>query len=77
VFVLIGCDPIKNNRIEFTVADHGMYGPWEQIRENGTRFVSINPQATASDKFFGADWVRIIPNTDVALFNAMAFHVLE
>ena len=27
VFVLVGCDPIKNNRIEYTVADHGMYGP--------------------------------------------------
>ncbi|WP_415184489.1 molybdopterin-dependent oxidoreductase [Phaeovulum sp.] len=77
VFVLVGCDPIKNNRIEFTVADHGMYGPWEQIRDNGTKFISINPQRTASDDFLEADWVRIVPNTDVALFNAMAYHILE
>ncbi len=27
VFVLVGCDPVKNNRIEYTVADHGMYAP--------------------------------------------------
>jgi len=77
VFVLVGCDPIKNNRVEYTVADHGMYQPWEQIRDNGCKFISINPQRTASDDYLGAEWVRIIPNTDVALFNAMAFHVLE
>lgn len=77
VFVLVGCDPIKNNRIEYRVADHGMYGPWEQIRDAGIRFVSINPQRTASDEYLNADWVRIAPNTDVALFCAMAYHVLE
>lgn len=77
VFVLVGCDPIKNNRIEFSVADHGMYAPWEEIRDNGTRFISINPQRTASDKYLNADWVRIVPNTDVALFAAMGYHVLE
>lgn len=77
VFVLVGCDPIKNNRIEYTVADHGMYTPWEQIRDNGCRFISINPQKTASDVYLDAEWVRIVPNTDVALFLAFAYHVLE
>ncbi|MEZ5882342.1 MAG: molybdopterin-dependent oxidoreductase [Paracoccaceae bacterium] len=77
VFVLVGCDPIKNNRVEYTVADHGMYQPWEQIRDNGCKFISINPQRTASDEFLNAESIRIIPNTDVALFTAMAFHVLE
>lgn len=77
VFVLVGCDPIKNNRIEYTVADHGMDGPWGQIRDAGTKFISINPQRTASDEYLNADWISIVPNTDVALFNAMAYHVLE
>ena len=77
VFVLVGCDPVKNNRIEYTVADHGMYAPWEEIRDHGTKFISINPQRTASDELLNAEWVRIVPNTDVALFSAMAFHVLE
>lgn len=77
VFVFVGCDPIKNNRVEYTVADHGMSSPWEQIRDNGTKFISINPQRTASDEVLGAEWVSIVPNTDVALFSAMAFHVLE
>ena len=71
VFVLIGCDPIKNNRIEYRVADHRMHRNWEEIKAAGVKFVSINPQRTASDKVLDADWVRIVPNTDVALFLAM------
>ena len=77
VFVLVGADPIKNNRVEFRVADHGMYGPWEDIRDAGVKFVSINPQRTGSDEYLGAEWVKIVPNTDTALFLAMAYHVLE
>lgn len=77
VFVLVGCDPIKNNRIEYRVADHGMYAHWEEIRDAGVKFISINPQKTASDEFLKADWVKIVPNTDVALFSAMSYHVLD
>lgn len=77
VFVLVGCDPVKNNRIEFTVADHGMSRPWAEIRDAGCRFISINPQRTASDSYLNADWVQIVPNTDIALFLGMAHHVLE
>ncbi|WP_255743839.1 molybdopterin-dependent oxidoreductase [uncultured Aliiroseovarius sp.] len=77
VFVLVGCDPIKNNRVEYRVADHGMYGPWEHIRDAGVKFISINPQRTASDEYLDAEWLKIVPNTDTALFLAMAYHVLE
>ncbi|WP_127115152.1 molybdopterin-dependent oxidoreductase [Shimia sediminis] len=77
LFVLVGCDPIKNNRVEYRVADHGMYAHWEEIRDNGVQFLSINPQRTASDEYLNAEWKRIIPNTDTALFLSMAYHVLE
>ena len=77
VFVLVGCDPIKNNRIEYRVADHGMYAHWEEIRDNGVKFISINPQHTATDEYLGAERTAIIPNTDTALFLAMAYHALE
>ncbi|PLX38237.1 MAG: trimethylamine-N-oxide reductase [Hyphomicrobiales bacterium] len=77
VFVLVGADPIKNNRVEYRVADHGMYAHWEEIRDAGVKFVSINPQRTATDEFLDAEWVKIVPNTDVALFLAMAYHVLD
>ncbi|PIE08611.1 MAG: trimethylamine-N-oxide reductase [Rhodobacterales bacterium] len=77
VFVLVGCDPIKNNRIEYRVADHGMYAHWEEIRDAGVKFISINPQQTATDEVLNAERTAIIPNTDTALFLAMAYHALE
>lgn len=75
VMVMIGCDPWKNNRVEFTVADHQMYPRWRKIKERGVRFVSINPQSTTTDAEMGAEWVKIVPNTDTALFLAMAYHI--
>lgn len=75
VFVFIGCDPNKNNRIEYTVADHEMYNHWDEIKKAGVRFVSINPQVTTTDDKLGSEWVKIVPNTDTALFLAMSHHV--
>ncbi|RYU68172.1 twin-arginine translocation signal domain-containing protein [Aliivibrio finisterrensis] len=75
IFVLIGCDPWKNNRIEFRVADHQMYPHWKQFAEDGIKFISINPQRTRTDDELDAEWVKIVPNTDTALFLAMAQHV--
>ncbi len=75
VMVWIGCDPFKNNRIEYTVADHQMYPRWMKIKERGVKFVSINPQYTPTDEALGSEWVKIIPNTDTALFLAMSYHV--
>ncbi|MCB0176577.1 MAG: molybdopterin-dependent oxidoreductase, partial [Anaerolineae bacterium] len=77
VFVLVGCDPFKNNRIEYTVADHQMYPRWKQINEAGVKFISINPQYTLTDHAMNSEWVKIIPNTDTALFLAMAYHIVN
>ncbi|PSU36440.1 molybdopterin-dependent oxidoreductase [Photobacterium lutimaris] len=77
VFVLIGCDPWKNNRIEFRVADHQMYPHWKRFADNGMQFISINPQCTRTDDELNAEWVKIIPNTDTALFLAMAYHAYK
>ncbi|SMO64390.1 trimethylamine-N-oxide reductase (cytochrome c) [Saccharicrinis carchari] len=75
VFVLIGCDPWKNNRLEYRVADHQMYPNWIKFKEKGIRFISINPHRTNTDKKMDAEWIRITPNTDTALFLAMSYHI--
>lgn len=77
VFVWVGVDPMKNNRIEYTVADHQMYPRWEEIRKAGIKSISINPQQTLTDDAMDAEWVKIIPNTDVALFLAMSYHLVN
>lgn len=77
LFVLVGCDPIKNNRIDYMVGDHQMQSKWEEIRDAGVKFVSINPQRTGTDEVLGADWIKIVPNTDTALFLAMSHEVIK
>lgn len=54
--VFIGCDPDKNNRIEYTVCDHEMYSGWEAIKKAGCKFLSINPQVTTTDEKMGSEW---------------------
>ncbi len=54
VFVLVGCDPIKNNSIEHTVADHQCLAPGAQISDSGCKFIPINPQPTPSDEYLDA-----------------------
>ncbi len=75
VMVWVGCDPWKNNRIEYRVADHQMFPRWKKIKERGVHFISINPQYTTTDEAMESEWVKIVPNTDTALFSAMAYHV--
>lgn len=75
VMVWVGCDPWKNNRIEYRVADHQMYPRWKKIQERGVHFISINPQYTTTDEAMDSEWVKIVPNTDTALFSAMGYHV--
>lgn len=75
LMVWIGCDPWKNNRVEFTVADHQMYPRWQKIKEKGVKFLSINPQYTPTDVAMESEWVKIVPNTDTALFLAMSYHI--
>lgn len=77
LFVLVGCDPDKNNRVEYTVCDHEMYSAWDAIKAAGCKFISINPQRTTTDEKMDADWVKIIPNTDTALFLAMGYHLIQ
>lgn len=76
LMVLVGSDPWNNSRIEYRVPDHQMYPAYEKIKKAGVRFISINPQRTATDKAMNAEWVRIVPNTDTALFLAMSHHVV-
>lgn len=75
LFIFVGVDPDKNGRAEGRTTDHSMYPQWEVIRDSGVKFLSINPQYTTSDEWLNAEWMKIIPNTDTALFLAMSQHV--
>ena len=75
VFVLIGSDPWKTNRVEYRVADHQMYQHWKDLKEKGIQFISIDPIHTPTNKVLDAEWIKIIPNTDTALFLSLSHYV--
>ena len=77
IFCMVGCDPFKNNRIEYRVADHQMYPRWESIKRNGVKFISINPQYTITDDAMDCEWVKIRPGTDTALFLSMCYYLYK
>lgn len=76
LFVMVGCDMFKNQRIDESVADHRMYKIWDDLKEAGIQFLCIDPQVTSSAERLDAETVRIIPNTDHALFLAMSYHLV-
>lgn len=59
------------------VTQQGTSYPWTMIqaKENGARFVSIDPRYTDTAAAVDARWIPIRPGTDAALFLAMA-HVI-
>ncbi|PIF04009.1 MAG: biotin sulfoxide reductase [Arcobacter sp.] len=71
VMVLWGADLYKNNRIGYSVPSHNCYDAYEDFKKAGIKFISIDPQYTTSAQEFKADWIKIRPNTDVALMLGM------
>nr|MBS9782400.1 molybdopterin-dependent oxidoreductase [Arcobacter sp.] len=71
VMVLWGADLYKNNKIGWSVPSHNCYDAYEEFKKAGIKFISIDPQYTTSAQEFKADWIKIRPNTDVALMLGM------
>ncbi len=74
--VLWGADLLKNNQIGWTPADHYAYAAIPQLKQRGTRVVSIDPVKTDTAEYLGADWIAPRPNTDVALMLGIAHTLL-
>ena len=70
--VLWGCDILKNNQIGWSPTDHYTYGAIRELKNKGTRVISIDPRVTDTAKYLGADWMAARPNTDTALMLAIA-----
>jgi len=75
--VLWGADLLKNNQIGWTPADHYAYGAIQQLKQRGTRVLSVDPVRTDAAEFLGAEWIAPRPNTDVALMLGIAYTLLD
>ena len=75
VYVLWGADLFKNNRMDFNVPNHLNDTYYPRYKKAGIKFISIDPCYTESAEMFDAEWIKIRPNTDVALMLGMMHHL--
>ena len=79
--ILIGNDMINTCTIDWNSTAHKAYLKYEKIREASKKrkmnIISIDPQITDTSKYFDADNIQIIPNTDVALFIGIANYLYK
>ncbi|RDU73883.1 biotin sulfoxide reductase [Helicobacter anseris] len=75
VYVLWGTDLFKCNRIDYVVPNHlnDIYYP--KYKKAGIKFISIDPIYTETAQMFDAQWIKIRPNTDVALMLGMMHYL--
>lgn len=77
--IMLGCDLLKTNQIEWGAPAHKAYDGFEKIKmaakKRKMNIVSIDPYITDTSKYLGATNLRIKPNTDVALLLAVAHYL--
>ena len=75
VYVLWGADLFKCNRIDYVVPNHLNDTYYPKYKKSGMKFISIDPIYTETAQMFDAEWIKIRPNTDVALMLGMMYHL--
>ncbi len=78
MFVAFGGLPLKNTQVEFGGhARHVQKNYTQEAADAGVKFVSISPIRDDSRPQLNADWVPLVPNTDVALMLGIAHTLME
>ncbi|CZE51263.1 molybdopterin-dependent oxidoreductase [Campylobacter geochelonis] len=75
VYVMWGADLFKCNQIDYKVANRGNNPYYDKYAKSDIKFITIDPQYTPIAKRFNAQWVKIRPNTDVALMLGMMHYL--
>lgn len=77
VYVMWGTDLFKCNRIDYVVPNHLNDTYYPKYKKAGIKFISIDPIYTETAQMFDAEWIKIRPNTDVALMLGMMHHLYK
>lgn len=77
VVVLWGANPISTLRIAWTSTDEQGFKYLEQLKDSGKKIIIIDPIKSDTGKYFEgkSQWIKPIPNTDVAMMLGMAHHL--
>lgn len=66
-YILWGTDLYKCNQIDFVVANRGNDEYYKKYAKSDIKFILIDPQFNQTGDLLGAKWIKIRPNTDIAL----------
>ncbi len=76
LFLAFGGVPLKNGQInQGGVGSHNQREYLKKAHENGVKFINIGPLKSDLEDLKGAEWLPIIPNTDVALMLALSYEL--
>ena len=78
LFVAFGGLPLKNTQVEYGGhARHVQRAYLEQAGKSGIRFIGISPIRDDTESTLNAQWLPIVPNTDVALMLGIAHTLFQ
>ncbi len=77
VYILWGTDLYKCNQIDYVVANRENDQYYKKYANSDIKFILIDPQFQETGKLLGADWIKIRPNTDVALAMGMMHYLYK
>lgn len=75
VYIMWGTDLYKCNQIDYAVANRANDEYYKKYAKSDIKFILIDPQFNQTGKLLGADWIKIRPNTDIALAMGMMHYL--
>ena len=77
VYVMWGCDIYKNNLIDYKVPNRANDTYLRKYADSKIQFINIDPQQHVAAKMLKAEWIKVVPNTDVAMILGMCHHLYK
>ena len=75
VYVMWGTDLFRRNQIDYKIANRADNAYFDQYAKSKIKFIAIDPQYTPIAKRCNAEWIKIRPNTDVAMMLGMCHYL--
>ncbi|PSM51276.1 molybdopterin-containing oxidoreductase I, DMSO/TMAO/BSO reductase family, catalytic subunit [Campylobacter blaseri] len=75
VYVMWGADILKCNQVDYKVPSRANNDYYKKYAKSNIKFITIDPQYTEIAKDLNAQWIKIRPNTDVALMLGMMHYL--
>ncbi|MFW2581787.1 molybdopterin-dependent oxidoreductase, partial [Aliarcobacter butzleri] len=72
VVVIWGANPMRTLKISWTSSDEHGFKYLEELKKSGKKIICIDPAKTETCTYLNAQWISLVPGTDVAMLMGMA-----